>query len=246
MTNSKHIVSVMILAGLSAGAGSAATAGWSYMQPKLSDGEVEIHRVCVMPAEGKLSKLGMKGREGMAKESDAWSAALQAVVESHLKGAGVEILTSGMSQEELDKNAELQQTVLKLQEKYDSVLTQLERHPKDTRKARFTVGDEVALLPCAEKADTLVYVHGQGQVLTGGKKAFGILVAGPSSSTASLTFSLVEAKSGDVLAYVKLFNNGAFVDDSEKAYGKRLDKILKQMKIGSTGQNTKKHAPKKG
>jgi hypothetical protein len=222
-------VAAIALSGSSFGA----TAAWSYMQPRLTGGEFRIHRACVMPAEAKLAKLGMKGHEGMSKESDAWSATLQAVVESHLKNAGIDILPSGMSPDELEKNDELQQMVVKLQERYNSVLTQIQRHPKDTRKSRFTVGDEVTLLPCAATADALVYVNGQGQVLTGGKKAFGLIVGGPATSTGFVAVSLVDAKSGDVLAYVRLFNNGAFVDDSEKAYGKRLDKVFKQMKIGA-------------
>lgn len=240
MVNSRFLFGVAASTVLSLSIGAAATPGWTYMHPKLASGEVEVHSACVMPAEGKLSKLGMKGGEGMSKESEAWSAVLETVVETHLKGAGVEVLPSGMSQQELERNEELQQTVLKLQAKYDSMSAQLEKHPKDTRKARFTVGDEVALLPCTAKADTLVYVHGQGRVLTGGKKAFGLLVAGPSSSTAFLTLALVDAKSGDILAYMRLLNNGKFVDDSEKAYGKRLDKMFKQMKIGATSQKKKK------
>ena len=51
-----------------------------YMQPKLASGEVEIHRACVVPAEAKLSRSGMKGQEGMSKEAEAWSSALQTVV----------------------------------------------------------------------------------------------------------------------------------------------------------------------
>lgn len=236
MSNSNVLFRSALAAVLGAGVSSAATAGWSYIHPKLSGREVEIHNACVMPAEGKLSKVGMKGHEGMSKESETWSAALQTVVESHLKGAGVQVLPSGMSPEDLEKDPELQQVVLKLQEKYNSILAQIDKHPKDTRKARFSVSDEVTLLPCAAEADTLVYVNGHGQVLTGGKKAFGILVAGPSASTAFLELSLVDAKSGDVLAYLRLLNNGKFVNDSEKAYGSRLDKLFKRMKIGSTGQ----------
>jgi hypothetical protein len=236
MTNSRRLIGVMMVSILSTSLVSASTQGWDYMQPKLADGEVEIRSACVMPAEGKLSKLGMKGHEDMSKESEDWSSALQMVVESHLQRAGVQITPSGMLPEDLEKNPELQQTVTKLQDKYDSVSTQLDQHPKDTRKARFTVGDEVALLPCTAKADTLIYVQGQGQVLTGGKKAFGILVAGPRSSTAFLKLALVDSKSGDILAYLLLLNSGQFENDSEKAYGQRLDKMFKQMKIGSTGQ----------
>ncbi|HMD70812.1 MAG TPA: hypothetical protein VKF41_05680 [Bryobacteraceae bacterium] len=239
MSNSRLLINAVVLTVLSAGIGPAATPGWTFMNPKLAAGEVEIHKACVMPSEAKLTKVGMKGQEGMSKESDTWSTALQATVESHLKTSGVEILPNGMAPEDLEKNDELQQLVLKLQAKYDSISTQLAKHPKDTRKARFTVGDEVAVLPCTANADTLVYVRGQGQVLTGGKKAFGILVAGASASTASLTLSLVDAKSGDVLAYMHLMNAEKFVNDSEKAYGSRLDKLFKQMKIGNTGQKKK-------
>ena len=68
-----------------------------------------------------------------------------------------------MSPQELEKDEELQQSVLKLQTKYDQISRQLGEHPKDTRKARFTLGDEVSLLPCSANADTLIYVHGQGK-----------------------------------------------------------------------------------
>ncbi|MGO9094440.1 MAG: hypothetical protein ACLQGV_04390 [Bryobacteraceae bacterium] len=158
MSNSRLFMNAMVVATLSAGAGLAATPGWTFMNPKPAGGEVEIHKACVMPSEAKLTKVGMKGQEGMSKESDAWSSALQTTVESHLKTSGVEILPNGMSPEDLEKNDELQQLVLKLQPKYDSVSTQLAKHPKDTRKTRFTIGDEVAVLPCTANADTLVYV----------------------------------------------------------------------------------------
>jgi hypothetical protein len=235
MSNTNFVFRSVLVAVLGSELASASTVGRSYVNPKLSDGEVEVHKACITPPEGKLSKLGMKGKEGMSKESDAWSAALQELVASHLKAAGVRVLSSGMSSQELEKDPELQQEVIKLQEKYDSILVQIDKHPKDTRKARFSIGDEVTLLPCAADADTLVYVNGHGQVLTGGKKAFGMLVAAPSSSTAFLTLSLVDAKSGDVLAYLRLANNGKFLHDSEKAYGTTLNKIFKRMKIGSAG-----------
>jgi len=236
MSTPRFLISAAVLIALDAATGFAATPGWTYMAPKLATGEVEIHKACVMPVEAKLSKLGMKGHEGMSKEADDWSSALQEVAETHLKASGVDVLPGGMSPEDLAKNEELQQVVVRLQARYDAISTQLAKHPKDTRKARFTVGDEVSLLPCTAHADTLIYVHGSGQVLTGGKKAFGILVGGASASTASMTLSLVDAKSGDVLAYMHLMNSEKFVKDTEKAYGSRLDKLFKQMKIGTTGQ----------
>jgi len=55
MSNSKILFIPMLAAALGAGISPAATAGWSYMHPKLSGGEVEIQNACVMPAEAKYS-----------------------------------------------------------------------------------------------------------------------------------------------------------------------------------------------
>ena len=217
---------------MSSGISEAATAGKSYTNPKLSSGEITVTKVCVMPAEGSLNKVGMKGTEGMSKESEAWSMQLQGVVETELKDIGVTITSTGMSNAELESNDELRQALLQIQQKFNSVANQMTHHAKDVKKARYTLGDEVALLPCSAKSDSLVFIHGEGSVLTGGKKAFGALVTGPSQSTATLQITFVDTKSGDVLAYATFLNNGKFEHDSQAAYGKKLGKELKKIGIG--------------
>lgn len=219
----------------------AITAGRSYESPKLTSGEFHIHSACMMPAEGKLVKQGMKGSEGMTKESDTWSSTLQTVVEDHLKSAGVKTLSAADRLDSSASDDELRQLLLQIQDKYQSEATQIDRHPKDLRNARYTLGDGVALLPCAAKSDVLVFVKGQGNELTGGRKTFGLLTGTPSSPMGSLVLTLADAKTGEILAYVSLLNNGAFVNDSEKAYGHALDKQFKKLGIGnieiSAGEN---------
>ena len=231
---------IALLIILGTGLVLAATYSRSYTNPKLSAGEVSVTKVCVMPAEGELNRVGVKGHEGMAKESEVWSAQLQGVVENHLKEIGVTITSSGMSPTDLEGNDKLRQTVLQVQQKYDTIATQMDRKIKDVKKARYTLGDEVALLPCSANSDALAFVHGQGSVLTGGKKAFGILVGGASQSTASMRVTFVDAKSGDVLAYTFFFNNGKFTKDSEAAYGKKLGKEFKKIGIGPNAVPKKK------
>jgi hypothetical protein len=194
----------------------------------------------MMPAEGKLKKLGMKGGEGMSKESDTWSAELQSIVESHLKTAGVQTVSAAGASSGGASDDELRQVLLQLQEKYAGISAQIDKKPKEIGKSRFTLGDDVALLPCTANADVLVFVEGQGQVLTGGKKAFGILLAGPKDSMATLILTMADAKTGEILAFVRLVNADKFVNDSEKAFGKALDKQFKKMKVGTTADN-KKH-----
>lgn len=219
---------------------SAATGSWSYEHPKVKSGEFVIHSACMISAEGKLSRQGVKGREGMAKESDDWSTSLQNVVEAHLKSAGVSLMPAMSADQSGASDDELRQVVMQIQQKYDDVAAKLNSKPKDIGKSRYTVGDQVALLPCAAKSDVVVFVQGEGQVLTGGKKAMGMLIGGPANSGATLILTMADAKTGEILTFARLVNiNGVgdgqqFLDNTEKAYGKALDKQLNKMKIGSS------------
>lgn len=233
MKFSYRICPAMMLALLFSVSAVGATPSWSFENSKISAGGIRIRTACMMPAEGKLSKLGVKGREGMSKESDEWSTQLQNVVESHLKLAGVELIPFAGNSNSNASDDELNQLVLRLQGKYDEIHGQIEKKPKDIGKSRFTLGDEVALLPCDAKADVLVFIEGTGQVLTGGKKAMGAFFGGASASTAHLSIAMADAKTGEILAFVRMNNAEKFVNDSEKAYGKALDKQFGKMKIGA-------------
>lgn len=216
----------------------AVTGSWSYEHPKVKSGEFAIRSACMIPAEGKLSKQGVKGREGMAKESDDWSANLQNVVEAHLTSSGVSLMPALSAGEGGASDDEVRQIVLQIQQKYDDIAAKLNSKPKDIGKSRYTLGDQVALLPCAAKSDVIVFVQGEGQVLTGGKKAMGMLIGGPANSGATLILTMADAKTGEILTFARLVNINSFggsekfIEDTEKAYGKALDKQLGKMKVG--------------
>jgi len=236
-----HAVYTAVIAMLAALPVLAVTPSWSYINPSLSARGAGIHSACMMPAEANLSKLGMKGREGMSKETDAWSTTLQTVVESHLKLAGVE-LKPVLPADTNASDDELRQIVFRLQERYDGISVKIKSKPKAIGKSRYTLGDEVALLPCASGADVIVFVSGEGRVLTGGKKAFDWVLLGagsPISSGGSLVLSMADAKSGEIVAFVRLSNAGKFLNDSERAYGKALDKQFRKMRLGASGSRGK-------
>jgi hypothetical protein len=216
---------------------SATTPSWSYEHPKVLNGEFQIKNACMMPAEGKLSRLGMKGKEGMSKESDDWTTTLANLVEAHLKTAGVQLMPATATGASAASDEEIQQVILQIEQKYSDIAGKLNKKPKDIAKARFTLGDDVALLPCAAKSDVLVFVEGEGQVLTGGKKAMGMLVGGPNSaSEATLILTMADAKTGEVIGFARLSNAESFgtkfVDQSEQTFGKALDKQFNRMRIG--------------
>ncbi|MGP8252404.1 MAG: hypothetical protein ACLQHF_10240, partial [Terracidiphilus sp.] len=132
---------------------------------------------------------------------------------------------------------EIRQVIVQLNQKYEDVANQLNKHPKDIKKSRFTLGDDAALLPCSAKSDVIVFVQGEGQVTSGGKKAMGMLVGGRGNvSEATLVLTMADAKTGEILAFARLSNaesfGDKFVDQTESVYGKALDKQFERLRIG--------------
>lgn len=245
MTSELRFLAILGAAGFLTVHALATTPSWSFENSKVTSGEFQIRNACMMPAEGKLSKVTMKGGQGMSNESDKWVADLQNMVEAHLKTAGVQILQASDVVANGASDEEIRQVILQLNQKYMDVSNQLTRHPKDIKKSRFTLGDDAALLPCSAKSDVLVFVRGEGQVTSGGKKAMGMLVGGRNNvSEATLVLTMADAKTGEVLAFARLTNAESFgekfVDQTEGVYGKALDKQFTRLRIG-TYLDKKKH-----
>jgi hypothetical protein len=245
MTLKLRLLAILCAAGFLAANAFATTPSWSYESPKVTSGEFRIRNVCMMPAEGKLSRVTMKGGEGMSNESDNWTAALQNMVEAHLKTASVQIAQATDAMASGASDEEIRQVISQLNQKHQDVANQLNRHPKDIRNSRFTLGDDAALIPCAAKSDVLVFVQGEGHVTSGGKKAMGMLVGGSSNvSFATLVLTMADAKTGEILVFARLSNAESFgekfVDQTESVYGKALDKQFERLRIG-TYLDKKKH-----
>jgi hypothetical protein len=230
------ILPALAIAALLPVSAPAITPSWSYEHPRIASGEFPIRSACMMPAQGRLSKQGVKGAEGMAKQSDEWSTSLQNLVEAHLKTAGIELTPAMSAGSSSASDTELQQVILEIQKKYEEISGKLNRKPKDIAKSRYTLGDQVGLLPCAAKADVLVFVEGEGEILTGGKKAMGWMIGGSAASEATLILTMADAKTGEIIAFARMSNaetaGQKFVDDTEKIYGKALDKQFTKLKIG--------------
>jgi hypothetical protein len=214
----------------------AVTPSWSFEHPKVLNGEIRIKNACMMPSEAKLVKQGMKGDEGMTPEAQQWSTNLDDVLRGHLKTAGVEVMlasdagASGASQDEIN------QVMLQVRQRYTDVEAKLNSKPKDIAKTRYTLGDEVALLPCAAKSDVLVFVEAHGQVFTGGRQVMAALTHTNGTNEGLLILTMADAKTGEILGYARFDAEGGsgpkFANETEKAYGKAIDKQFKKMRIG--------------
>jgi len=220
-------------------AASLYTSSSSFVHPRIASGQMTIHSACMMPARGKLKKLGgLKRPETMASESDAWSETLQKAVENHLKAAGVEISAAEGNAGSDSSDAEVQQRVVGVQQKYDAISVQVQKHPKEIGKSGFTIGNEVAQLPCASKADVLAFVDAQGEIVTRDRAELGaVFRAGPTNNTAEVFVTLVDAKSGEVVGFLRISHvyHRDSIYDPDNTYGKYLDKEFQNMKLGTAG-----------
>jgi hypothetical protein len=212
----------------------------SYTQRKVSSGKFPIHSACMMPPQGYLTRIGVKGAEGMTKESEAWAEALEATVESHFKTDGIEIntatnpLASGASDDEIGR------VISQIQEKLHALSPLMNKKPRQIAKSAYTLGDQVGMLPCSEKSDILVFVQGVGQVLTGGREAVTLLIGGPAEG-ATVLVTMADAKTGEIVGLIKIYPGAGFLDNdnAELEFGERLDCPLADMNIGSARKNAK-------
>jgi hypothetical protein len=200
-----------------------------YVNPKFKSGGQPVKTVLLLPAQVELTKSGMKGAEGMAKESEQMTEKITVLITQQLQASGVTVLPNPFTEEAFKSDSDMQATLNRLQNKYDTMATQLHSKPKEVRKGRYSLGDEVSTLAPAAKADGIVFIRASGTVLTGGKKAFGWMVTGQVSDTIHTFMTLVDAKSGDVIAVVNCLRAGNFQEKTDKVMGKTLANSFKKL-----------------
>lgn len=202
---------------------------------KRDAGATPISSVCLVSLDAQLNRYGMKGSEPLLPEGEEWGRKLREMLTHAVTGAGWQ-LAGDLSDDSAAGNNEARETVLRVKQKYDTIAKQLYKKPGKVQKGRYTLGDEVALLPCAAHADSLLFVNGVGQIKTGGRKAFSYVIggyAGPllAQSEYSISISFVDARTGEVTALTRIGLLGGKVGkDPEKVLTARLVEEFNKMR----------------
>jgi hypothetical protein len=169
----------------------------------------------------------MKGPEGMAAESEELSVRVEKMVaevlskQKHVTTLAAPVASSG------DAEAQQKYAVADLQTKFDDLLPKVMKKRSDVKKGRFSMGDEVLNLNLDKTADAIVFIRGQGQKLTSGKKTFTILVGG-TPAYLKLMIGVIDARNGEVLLYTDPIFPGdptTAVDRLRKALEKGFKKL---------------------
>jgi hypothetical protein len=207
-----------------------------FLHPKISKKETTIRNVVILPAKVNVVRDSMKGPEGMAKESDELSARSEKILaevlekQKHVKTLNTSSAASG------DGEAQQRYSVADFQTKFDELLPRIMKKRSDVKKARFTMGDEVLNLNLDKSVDAIVFIRGQGQKSSGGKKTFNVLTSGVLGAMAGqylkMQIGVIDAHTGEVL----LYTDPMFMGDPSTAVDRlrsALEKGFKKLPVVS-------------
>ena len=198
-----------------------------FLHPKIKSKESTIRNVVILPAKVNVVRDSMKGPEGMAAESEDLSARVEKMVAEVLANKKHVTIVSGPASSSGAGDAQARYTVADIQAKFDDLLPKVMKKRNDVKKGRFTMGDEVLNLNLDKSADAIMFIRGQGQKLTSGKKAFTLLVGGMPAFL-KLQIGIVDARNGEVLLYTDPILVGdptTAIDRLRKALEKGFNKL---------------------
>ena len=193
-------------------------------EAKPGDAKPVISRVVILPAHVSLTKDGMKGSEPLDKDAAAATPIIEKALAKALNNKNLTVLDSQFNPEALQNDEKLKYAVADLWRSYDELHVKIIKKQKDVEKGRFSLGDQVLLLNQDDSIDAFVFVDVAGERKTGGKKALGIVTITPWAilSSYTVTIGIVDARSGDVLAYT-LTSTGS---DIGKADDRKLVEVI--------------------
>lgn len=205
----------------------AANAQAQYVNTKLAEKKITIRSAVILPAKVEITKESAKGSEMMVAESADISGKVMVAVDQALTEKKITVAKNTFDATAMDESRKY--TLADIQTRYDALLPKLVDKSKDIKKARFTLGDEVMLLNVHKEADALVFIRGTGRMFTKGKTAFSwINILSFDFPFAQITVGIVDARSGEVLAFTKPLS-ASKVLKNPKALNKMIQKSLKKL-----------------
>lgn len=198
-----------------------------YLHPKVAEKKVAIRSAVILPAKVEIVKESAKGQEMMVAESANISGSVTEAVGQTLQKKKITVAPNPFEATAMDETRKY--TLADIQTRYDALLPKLIKKSKDIKKARFTLGDEVMLLNVHKDADVLVFIRGQGRMFTKGKTAFSIVnIFNLDFPFAQITVGVVDAHSGEVLAFTKPMSTSGVLKDKKKL-NNMIEKSLKKL-----------------
>ena len=203
------------------------------LNPKIAK-QHQINRIVVLPAKVSIVKNGIKGTEPMEKETAEAKPLFEKTIAKVFQEKKFIVLEGDFKPETLEGNEKMKYALADLQTNFDELNLKISKKNKDIEKGRFSLGDKVLLVNQDDQADAFVFIRAAGQQSTKGKKAFALLTLNPVAAMlafpmCSIQMTVVDARSGEVLAQTTALTIGDVIKNTDKALTKPLTNSLKKL-----------------
>ena len=113
---------------------------------------------------------------------------------------------------------------------------QLSKKPGNVEKGRYTLTDEVALLPCSADSDSLIFMDAAATLQTGSRKAFSFVIGGAAGIVMAqagyrIWIAFADAKRGEITAFTRLtLMGGKAAKDPGAVLSERLAEEFRKLR----------------
>ena len=216
-----------------------AAASAQSVHPKLRSGEVQLHRVLILPPGLAVVQQGIAKSDLLDQPTVDLTTRLATALQNSLAAKGLVVAPNPFTSAALQQDPQLRYELADLQARYDLQAPALHQDKPALERGEFSLGKEVAELNrvtgSGEPADALVLVRGYGADPTLAKTAFALLVpfGGTPVPTLYLSLAVLDARTGDVLWLTRQTIAGNFRDPAkaDKLLTKALTKALKSLPV---------------
>lgn len=203
------------------------------LNPKIAK-QHQINRIVILPAKVSIVKVGIKGTEPMEKETAEAKPLFEKTIAKVFQEKKFVVLEGDFKPETLEGNEKMKYALADLQTNFDELNLKISKKNKDIEKGRFSLGDQVLLVNQDDQADAFVFIRAAGQRSTKGKKAFALLMLSPVAAMLAfpmcrIQMTMVDARSGEVLAQATAITLGDVIKNTDKALTKPLTNSWKKL-----------------
>jgi hypothetical protein len=193
------VLAAVILIGL---CGAPPAHAKEYMTPAFLAKTARPMNLAILPPHAEFIKLKAVMTDQMLKEAEALEDEAAAALGAQLQKLGytVRVVTT----KEVQETPGLAALVTSLNGRYDEELGKILRKPRDVRKGRFTVGEDVVKASSLLKVDGLVMSRIVAVVHTGGRQALTMILSLGNAyvqSYARILLGVLDGQSGGVQGY---------------------------------------------
>jgi hypothetical protein len=187
--------------------------------------------VCVAPPQVSVGREKVMGSEAIIEKSQAIEDSLHKHVSEALARKGYHV-SDPLSRKNLSQRQELQDAVADLQKRHDELLPLIYRDRSGATSGRFSLGAETANVGEAAEVDLIAFVRLEGSTPSGGAKAlYFVLTFDPfvPKGFTALYVTLVDARSGAILANLSSHFNGDIFKDTERRVAALLERAFSSL-----------------